>query len=96
MSIQSHLDSAEESLRQALIESLNEKVDSNLPKLFELLNAVKDLHQTRFDFSDLDLSSDYLTTLGNINGNISINTGGADVIKFPTGESLSDIDLDPS
>lgn len=92
MSIQSHLDSAEESLRQALIESLNEKVDSNLPKLFELLNAVKDLHQTKFDFSDLDLSSDYLTTLGNIN----INTGSADVIKFPTGESLSDIDLDPS
>lgn len=92
MSIQSHLDSAEESLRQALIESLNEKEDSNLPKLFELLNAVKDLHQTKFDFSDLDLSSDYLTTLGNIN----INTGGADVIKFPTGESLSDIDLDPS
>lgn len=95
MSIQSHLDSAEESLRQALIESLNEKEDSNLPKLFELLNAVKDLHQTKFDFSDLDLSSDYLTTLGNIN----INTGsadGADVIKFPTGESLSNIDLDPS
>ena len=26
----------------------------------------------------------------------NINTGGADVIKFPTGESLSDIDLDPS
>ncbi len=95
MSIQSHLDSAEESLRQALIESLNEKEDSNLPKLFELLNAVKDLHQTKFDFSDLDLSSDYLTTLGNININTS-GADGADVIKFPTGESLSNIDLDPS
>ena len=43
MTIQSHLESAEESLRQALINSISEKQDTNLTDIFHALNTVKNI-----------------------------------------------------
>ena len=43
MSIRSHLETAEEALRQALINALAEKQDKYLSQLYTSLNSVKDL-----------------------------------------------------
>lgn len=43
MSMQSHLETAEESVRQALINALAEGDDSYLSELFDLLNTVRNL-----------------------------------------------------
>ena len=56
MSIKSHLESAEESLRQAIINSLADKKDENLSDLFQALALVKDINSKTFEIS-----------LGNIN-----------------------------
>ena len=46
MTIRSHIESAEESLRQALINSLAEKKDTHLSSLFEALNNVRSILNT--------------------------------------------------
>ena len=63
MSIKSHLESAEESLRQAIIYSLADKKDENLSDLFQALALVKDINSKTFEFnpgninlSDVDYS----------------------------------------
>ena len=63
MSIKSHLESAEESLRQAIINSLADKKDENLSDLFQALALVKDINSKTFEFnpgninlSDVDYS----------------------------------------
>ena len=63
MSIKSHLESAEESIRQAIINSLADKKDENLSDLFQALALVKDLNSKTFEFnpentnlSDVDYS----------------------------------------
>jgi len=97
MSIQSHLESAEESIRQALVEALAEKKDGTLSGLFDLLNTVKELKSSNIDYDftkDLIFNSDetpiYLTDTASI-GDIKIDTGGADIISFPTPEGSVDL-----
>jgi hypothetical protein len=93
MSIQSHLESAEESIRQALVEALAEKKDGTLSGLFDLLNTVKELKSSNIDYDftkDLILNSDYLNDTASI-GDIKIDTGGADIISFPTPEGSVDL-----
>ena len=62
MTILSHVETAEEALRQALINSLAEKQDSNLTDLFNALNTVKalvsKLQKPNYNFN---LTSEYLT-----------------------------------
>jgi len=97
MSIQSHLESAEESLRQALVVSLNEKDDGNLSDLFDLLKSVKRLSSRKSKrYHNFELSSDFLDI--NKLGNVNIATGSSDVISFPATSSndYSNIDLDLS
>ncbi len=93
MSIQSHLESAEESIRQALVEALAEKKDGTLSGLFDLLNTVKELKSSNIDYDftkDLIFNSDYLNDTASI-GDIKIDTGGADIISFPTPEGSVDL-----
>ena len=93
MSIQSHLESAEESIRQALVEALAEKKDGTLSGLFDLLNTVKELKSSNIDYDfskDLILNSDYLNDTASI-GDIKIDTGNADIISFPTPEGSVDL-----
>ena len=76
MSIKSHLDSAEESLRQAIINSLADKKDENLSDLFQALALVKDINSKTFEFNPDNINID--TLLGNTpympSGNVDITT----------------------
>ena len=76
MSIKSHLDSAEESLRQAIINSLSDKKDENLSDLFQALALVKDINSKTFEFNPENINIDAL--LNNTpympSGNIDIST----------------------
>jgi hypothetical protein len=68
MSIRSHLETAEEALRQALINALAEKQDTYLTQLYEALGSVKDiLLTTPVDPKPGDMWLDN-------SGNISIRT----------------------
>ena len=68
MSIRSHLETAEEALRQALINALAEKQDTYLTQLYEALGKVKDiLLTTPVDPQPGDMWLDN-------SGNISIRT----------------------
>jgi len=68
MSIRSHLETAEESIRQALINALAEKKDTYLTELYETLNKVQDiLRTTPVDPKSGDVWIDN-------SGNISIRT----------------------
>ena len=68
MSIRSHLETAEEALRQALINALAEKQDKYLSQLYTSLNSVKNLiRATPVDPSSGDMWLDN-------SGNISIRT----------------------
>ena len=94
MSITSHLETAEEAVRQALINALAEGDDHWLSELFDLLNQTSGLKkkvsnlirstdnttQWARDWSEynFNLSSDYL------NSPDTISFGGDTVIKFPT------------
>jgi len=72
MSIKSHLESAEESLRQAIINSLADKKDENLSDLFQALTLVKDINSKTIEFS-----------LGNINlGDVDYSVLNNDPITF--------------
>ena len=99
MSVQSHLETAEEAVRQALINALAEGDDHWLSELFDLLNQTSGLRkkisnllrssdnttQWAKDWSEynFNLSSDYLNSPNN-----------PDVIKFPTNYSKIDLGLD--
>jgi len=80
MTILSHVETAEEALRQALINSLAEKQDGNLTDLFNALNTVKALvskiQKPNYNFN---LTSEYLT-----NGQTKYNFTGLNdnVISF--------------
>lgn len=72
MSIKSHLESAEESLRQAIINSLADKKDENLSDLFQALALVKDINSKTFEFNP-----------GNINlGDVDYSVLNNDPISF--------------
>ena len=96
MSIRSHLETAEEALRQALINALAEKQDKYLSQLYTSLNSVKDLvRATPVEPASGDM---WLDNSGNISirttdnsawkqYNFELNSdylNSPDVIKFPT------------
>lgn len=74
MTILSHVETAEEALRQALINALAEKQDRNLTDLFNALNNVRELvgklQPPKYNFN---LTSEYLT-----NGQTKYNFTGLD------------------
>ena len=84
MSIRSHIETAEESLRQALINALSEKQDAQLSELFDALNKVKSIlnaYPIRYTDSIADykykLTSDYLS-----DGNVQFNMSGIDDVPY--------------
>lgn len=77
MTVRSHIEAAEEALRQALINSLAEKQDTQLSELFDALGKVKSIlnaYPIRFTDNNSDykfkLTSDYLPD-GYVNYTIS-------------------------
>ena len=105
MSVQSHLETAEEAVRQALINALAEGDDHWLSELFDLLNQTSGLKkkmsnlirstdntvQWAKDWSEynFNLSSDYLNSPDTIN----FSEGGDTIIRFPTKDNI-DLGLD--
>ena len=105
MSVQSQLQTAEEAVRQALINALAEGEDQYLTDLFNLLNEVRRLNKKvsntiRYADNTLDwakkyseynfnLSSDYLNSPDTIN----FSEGGDTIIRFPTKDNI-DLGLD--
>lgn len=84
MTIRSHIETAEEALRQALINSLAEKQDAQLSELFDALGKVKSIlnaYPIRFTDNTSDykfkLTSEYLD-----NGYINYNMSGLDEQPF--------------
>ena len=84
MSVRSHIETAEESLRQALINALSEKQDTQLSELFDALNKVKSiLNAYPIRFTDnisnykYNLTSDYLP-----DGTVRFNMNGLDEIPY--------------
>ena len=86
MTILSHVETAEESLRQALINALAEKQDTNLTDLFNALNNVRELvgklQPPKYKFN---LTSEYLT-----NGQTKYNFTGLD--ENPYGNNVITFD----
>jgi hypothetical protein len=85
MSIKAHLETAEDAVRQALINALAEGEDQYLTELFNLLTQVrateKKINRTKYNFN---LSSEYFDL-----PNSNINIGNSpDVIQFPTSENV--------
>lgn len=88
MTILSHVETAEEALRQALINSLAEKQDTHLTDLVNALNSVRDLvgklQPPKYNFN---LTSEYLAngqTKYNFTG-LDENPYGNNVITFGNG-----------
>jgi hypothetical protein len=80
MTVRSHIETAEEALRQALINSLAEKQDAQLSELFDALGKVKSIlnaYPIRFTDNTSDykfkLTSDYLS-----NGYVNYTLSGLD------------------
>ena len=92
MSVQSQLQTAEEAVRQALINALAEGEDQYLTDLFNLLNTVRDMNKKvsntiRYADNTLDWAKKY----SEYNFNLSSDyLNSPDVIKFP---KKDDIDL---
>ena len=86
MTILSHVETAEEALRQALINSLAEKQDANLTDLFNALNNVRELvgklQPPKYNFN---LTSEYLNS-GYANGYTKYNFTGID--EQPYGDNV--------
>ena len=59
MSIKEHLDSAEESIRQAIIHCLNDKKDENIKDLFKALQLVKNINSIELGNVNLDFDYSY-------------------------------------
>ena len=82
MTILSHVETAEEALRQALINALAQKQDRNLTDLFNALNNVRELvgklQPPKYKFN---LTSEYLP-----NGGTKYNFTGLD--EHPYGDNV--------
>ncbi len=95
MSIKSHLEKAEDSARQALINALAEGEDYYLTDLFNLLNDVRELNQKvgntiRFTDNSSQWESDRLEYNFNLSYDYVNRAGGAmdaldNVVAFPKG-----------
>jgi hypothetical protein len=95
MSVQSQLQTAEEAVRQALINALAEGEDQYLTELFNTLNAVRNLNKKvantiRYADNTLDWAKKY----SEYNFNLSSDyLSSPDVIRFPTKDDI-DLGLD--
>ena len=95
MSVTSHLETAEEAVRQALINALAEGDDHWLSDLFDLLNQTSGLKKKmdnliRYSDNTLDWAKKY----SEYNFNLSSDyLNSPDVIKFPTKDDI-DLGLD--
>ena len=93
MSVRSHLEKAEEAIRQALINALAEGEDAYLNELFENYNSVRDL---RKKVSNTIRFSDQTSQwFDNLNDNISFNLKDTDINggTYPTTKIGKDLDL---
>jgi hypothetical protein len=96
MSIKSHLEKAEDSARQALINALAEGEDYYLTDLFNLLNDVRELNQKvgntiRFTDNSTQWESDRLEYNFNLSSDYLNRPGGDmdsldNVLDFPKGD----------
>ena len=93
MTIRSHIETAEEALRQALINSLAEKQDAQLSELFDALGKVKSIlnaYPIRFTDNTSDykfkLTSDYLS-----NGYVNYTLSGLDEHPYDNVISFTNI-----
>ena len=104
--IRKHLIAAEEELRLAFVESLENRYDDNLSMLVECLNSVKDVIACT-PIRGTDNINDYYRKKAEYDFNLdsSIKIGGDldaldNVINFPTGEvdlsGIEDINIDTS
>ena len=100
MSIKSHLEKAEESARQALINALAEGEDYYLTDLFNLLNDVRKLNKKvsntiRFTDNSSQWESDRLEYNFNLSSDYLNRPGGDmdsldNVLDFPKGDIVID------
>jgi len=100
MSIKSHLEKAEDSARQALINALAEGEDYYLTDLFNLLNDVRELNQKvgntiRFTDNSTQWESDRLEYNFNLSSDYLNRPGGDmdsldNVLDFPKGDIVID------
>jgi hypothetical protein len=93
MTVRSHIETAEEALRQALINSLAEKQDVQLSELFDALGKVKSIlnaYPIRFTDNTSDykfkLTSDYLS-----NGYVNYTLSGLDEQPYDNVISFSNV-----
>tara|TARA_B100000963_G_scaffold4085_1_gene3142 strand:+ start:3796 stop:4200 length:405 start_codon:yes stop_codon:yes gene_type:complete len=101
MSIRKHIEHADDALRLAIIEALENKQDEQLQTLFEALSKVKELILTtpiRFTDNTTDYYRNNAEYNFNLESDIDLNTGGykipADVITFPTNYNGDDVNYD--
>ena len=95
MSVTSHLETAEEAVRQALINALAEGDDHWLSELFDLLNQTSGLKKKMDNLIRYtDNSIDWAKKYSEYNFNLSSDfLNSPDVIKFPTKDDI-DLGLD--
>ena len=91
MSIRKHIEAADDALRLAIIEALENKQDEQLETLFEALSKVKELILTtpiRFTDNTNEYYKNNAEYNFSLESNINLETGGykipATVIQFPT------------
>ena len=96
--IRKHLIAAEEELRLAFVESLENRYDDNLSMLVECLNSLKDVIACT-PVRGTDNINDYYRKKAEYDFNLDTKVGGVldamdNVINFPTGEvDLSGLDI---
>ena len=86
MSIKEHLDSAEESIRQAIIHCLNDKKDENIKDLFKALQLIRSVNSKTPDIDLGNIDFDYSSYLDS--SPITFESdyiAGADQIEFIPG-----------
>ena len=95
MSVTSHLETAQEAVRQALINALAEGDDHWLSELFDLLNQTSGLKKKMDNLIRYtDNSIDWAKKYSEYNFNLSSDfLNSPDVIKFPTKDDI-DLGLD--
>ena len=86
MSVTSHLETAEEAVRQALINALAEGDDHWLSELFDLLKQTSGLKKKMSNLiRNTDNTIDWAKKYSEYNFNLSSNyLNSPDVIRFPT------------
>ena len=91
--IRKHLIAAEEELRLAFVESLENKYDENLSMLVECLNSVKDVIACTPVIRSTDNINDYYRKKAEYDFNLDTKVGGDldamdNVLQFPIGNDL--------